>query len=149
MRAVALVMAVSLLGCFPHNPRARTISKWSEGAAIVAGIAMEAIVSNGADCDAMAMPGIPTRNSSCHNRAAILGGVGIALIFGGLLGFVATISTEPDEKPVPKVDIKVDPKPEAKPVIDPGFVKPATPTTPATPPTPTTPPAPAVEPTTN
>jgi len=121
MRAVALVVIASLVaGCFPHNKRARTISKYSEGGAIVAGIGLEYLTNSGADCDPMAQPGQST--SGCHSRATVYGDVGLSLILAGLLGFVATISTSPDEdepahavtvikaeKPAEKPDLKLPP----------------------------------------
>ena len=96
MRAVAaLLVSVSLLGCFPHNPKARTFAKAGEGVAILAGIGLSALGGTAADCDEMAMPGID--NSACHDKAKWLNAAGIVLIAGGLLGFVATVSTAEDE----------------------------------------------------
>ena len=67
MRGVALVLIASLMvGCFPHNKRAQTISKYSEGASIVAGIGLEFVVNTGADCDLMAQQGQPQNN--CHDQ---------------------------------------------------------------------------------
>lgn len=105
MRAsVALLVSISLLGCFPHNPRARTYAKAGEGAAILAGIAISAFAGTSADCDEMQMAGID--DSGCHTKAQWLGTAGIVLIVGGLLGFVATVSTA-EEDPAPKpVEIK-------------------------------------------
>ena len=98
MRAVvALLVSVSLLGCFPHNPKARTFAKAGEGAAILAGIGLSALAGTSADCDEMAMPGVD--NSSCHSRAKWLNAAGVVLIVGGLIGFVATVSTAEEEKP--------------------------------------------------
>jgi hypothetical protein len=110
---VALLVSVSMLGCFPHNPKARTYAKIGEGTAVVAGIAISAFANTGADCDEMAMPGVD--NSSCHNKAKWLTTTGVVLIVGGLLGFVATVSTAEDqEKPKP-IEIKdVSQKPAAK-----------------------------------
>ena len=54
--AVALVVSVALLGCFPHNPRARTYAKIGEGTALLAGIAVAAFANTGADCDEMVQP---------------------------------------------------------------------------------------------
>ena len=97
--AVALLVSISLLGCFPHNPRARTYAKAGEGASILAGIAISALAGTGADCDEMTMAGID--NSSCHTKAKWLTTTGVVLIVGGLLGFVATVSTA-EEEPAPK-----------------------------------------------
>jgi len=104
MRAVSLILALSLLGCFPHNRGARRISQLTEGGLIVSGIVLESFVKTGADCDQML--GGSTSSASCHSRNAVFGGVGVALILGGLLGFVATISTAKDDNEPPKVEIK-------------------------------------------
>jgi hypothetical protein len=108
-RAVALLLttSLSLLGCFPHNAHKRTLAQLGEGGAVVGGIAMEAMLNTGADCDAMTMPGAPP-DSNCHTNNTILGNIGVALILGGLLGFVATISTAEEEKAPPPVDIKAE-----------------------------------------
>lgn len=96
--AVALVASVALLaGCFPNNPRARTYAKYGEGAALIAGIAISAVANTGADCDETSMPG-PNVDDDCRRNAKILGTVGLLLILGGLLGFVATISTAEDQE---------------------------------------------------
>src|SRR5579862_2031211 len=97
MRAVALMISISLLGCFPHNARRRTYAELAEGGAIVAGIVSEYFVNTGADCDIMSEPGVP--DTACHTKASALGDIGVALIVGGLLGFVGTISTAEDEPP--------------------------------------------------
>jgi hypothetical protein len=136
MRAVALMLSIAVAGCFPHNPKARSIAKYSEGGLIVAGIGLEFLASTktGADCDAMAMAG--TNNSNCHTSGTILGGVGFALIMAGLTGFIATISTAEDaEKKAapPRIDIKAQPtaKPEVKlPQPTPEAPAPADPNTP-------------------
>lgn len=102
--AVALLVSISLLGCFPHNPRARTYAKAGEGAAILAGIAISALAGTAADCDEMTMVGVD--DSGCHTKAKWLTTTGVVLIVGGLLGFVATVSTA-EEDPAPKqVEIK-------------------------------------------
>jgi hypothetical protein len=107
MRAVALLLSVSLLGCFPHNAHHRTIAKLAEGGSLLAGIGLEAFVNTGADCDMMALPGMP--NPGCHTKATVVGDIGVALILAGLLGFVATVSTAEDEKPpAPTIEIKAD-----------------------------------------
>lgn len=96
--AVALVASVALLaGCFPNNPRARTFAKYAEGAALISGIAISAVANTGADCDEQIMPG-PNVDNDCRRNAKILGTVGLLLILGGLLGFVATISTAEDQE---------------------------------------------------
>jgi hypothetical protein len=125
MRAVAILLSVSLLGCFPHSARNRTIAKLSEGGALIAGIGLEAIASNGADCDQMVGPGFD--KGTCHTHAAWIGDAGVALILAGLLGFTATVSTTPDEKPEPRIDIKAEQKPAEKQdlKLPPGVTPPA------------------------
>jgi hypothetical protein len=102
MRIVGAVVAVSLVlaGCFPHNARYRTYSKWAEAGSLVAGIALAAAVNTGADCDTQGMAA--ENESSCKSTAAALGYVAVGLIVTGLLGFVATISTAEDEDGSPK-----------------------------------------------
>jgi hypothetical protein len=97
MRVVAAVVAVSVMlaGCFPHNARYRTYSKWAEAGSLVAGIALAAAVNTGADCDTQGTAA--DSESSCKSTAAALGYVAVGLIVAGLLGFVATVSTAEDE----------------------------------------------------
>jgi hypothetical protein len=127
MRAVALAVSVSLLSgaCFPHNPRARTYAKATEGAFLGAGIIMEALTNAGADC-MVSTPGEP--DSGCKDSASLYGGMGVVLILAGLLGFVATISTTPDDDDKPRQEIKA--KPPA-PVTEPVAAPPAPPAPPA------------------
>jgi hypothetical protein len=112
---VALLVSVSMLGCFPHNARNRTIAKATEGGAILAGIAISAFANTGADCDMVTMVGVD--ESGCHNTAQWASTAGVALIVGGLLGFVATVSTEEDDGAKPKpVEIKEEaPQAQTKP----------------------------------
>lgn len=117
--AVALLCSVAVLtGCFPNNPQHRTYAKYAEGTALIAGIAVSAFANTGADCDAMEEPG-PNVENNCRTKAKWLGTLGLALILGGLLGFVATISTAEDvelkkeqkqaiENPV-KTEVKLPP----------------------------------------
>jgi hypothetical protein len=103
---VALVVIVSMLGCFPHSPRKRTIAQIGEGTAILAGIAISAFANTTADCDNMdGVTGL-NQGDDCRNGAKWATTAGVALIVGGLLGFVATVSTaQEDAKPKP-VEIK-------------------------------------------
>ena len=113
MRAAAALLSISLLmfGCFPHDAHNRTIAQLIEGGSIAAGIGVEAFVSTGADCDSMGIPGQPV-DVNCHNRSSTWGGVGVALMLAGLLGFIATISTAEDDAPeAPRIDIKAKPEP--------------------------------------
>src|SRR5689334_8182572 len=83
--AVALLVSIAMLaGCFPHNERHRTYAKWAEGGALVSGIVISSLAQTGADCDKMEMAGV---ESNCRTKAKILGGIGMALILGGLVGF--------------------------------------------------------------
>ena len=101
--AVALFLTASMmLGCFPHDAHKRTLAQIAEGGAVVGGIALEAALGTGADCDMMTKIGAPP-DSNCHTNKTIFGNVGVALILGGLLGFVATISTAEEDKTPPKV----------------------------------------------
>lgn len=93
--AVALTLCFAMLGCFPHNPKHRQYAMYAEGAALVAGIAISAVANTGADCDARDMPG-PNVEDDCRSKAKILGTIGMTLILGGMLGFIATISTAED-----------------------------------------------------
>ena len=92
--AVALAVSISLLGCFPNNAQHRTYAKYAEGAALVGGIIISAVANTGADCDNDAMTGVMT---DCRDTAKWLSTAGVVLILGGLLGFVATISTAEDD----------------------------------------------------
>ncbi len=126
MRAVALMLSVGMLVCFPHNEQARTYAKYAEGGLILAGIGAEAIASRhtGAACDMMS--GQIGYDSGCHATSTIYGGVGLALILAGLTGFVATVSTAEDENPTPPaIDIKAQEKPAVK--LPPGVVPPSAP----------------------
>jgi len=108
--AAALLVSISLLGCFPHNPKARTYAKLGEGGAILTGIAISAFANTTADCDEMKMPGVD--DSGCRGKAQWLSTAGVVLVLGGLLGFVATVSTAEDEaKPKPVVLQDQTPKP--------------------------------------
>jgi hypothetical protein len=137
MRAVALIAAVSLFGCFPHNRKARMYSQIGEGALVVTGIVLESMVKTGADCDAMHT--IASGNSTCHDKNAVLGGVGLGLMLVGALGFVATISTAAEDKP-PTVQIKsADAAKEDHSKLSAPITKPAATPTTTTTPTPTPP----------
>lgn len=92
--AVALAVSISLLGCFPNNAQHRTYAKYGEGAALITGIVISAIANTGADCDQNRMTGVDT---NCRSTAQWLSTAGVVLILGGLLGFVATISTAEDD----------------------------------------------------
>jgi hypothetical protein len=105
--AVALLVSLSLLGCFPHNPKARTYAKIGEGTAILAGIAISAFANTTADCDEMSIPGL--EDSGCRSQAKWLSTAGVVLIVGGLLGFVATVSTAEDAQAPTPLDLQQEP----------------------------------------
>lgn len=110
MRIAAAVVAISVLatGCFPHNARYRSYAKWAEGGALVSGVVISGLSQTGADCDSMGATAMP--DASCHTTAKVLGTTGLFLIVGGLLGFVATVSTSEDEDDnKPKVIIEQRP----------------------------------------
>jgi hypothetical protein len=116
MRAVAILALTSLLGCFPHNHKARTYAKYGEGGALVSGVVLEFLANSGADCDQMAGP--LQSSSSCHTRATVIGDLGVALMLGGMLGFVATVSTAEDEDaPVRSTTVIKEDKPAEKPAV--------------------------------
>src|SRR5439155_26382641 len=114
MRATAaLVVLVFLAGCFPHNEKYRTYAKFGEGASLLTGIVMEGVIESGADWDAMQkVPGTnDSGNQSCHTKATALSAIGLVLILGGILGFVATVSTSPDDRaPAPTTTQNATPK---------------------------------------
>jgi hypothetical protein len=94
---VALLLSLSLAACFPNSAKHRTYAKLGEGAAMVAGIALLSTVKTGADCDEMRSVG--DTSSSCRGNAEIVSTIGLGLILAGLTGFIATVSTSPDDKP--------------------------------------------------
>jgi hypothetical protein len=112
--AVALLLASSLVaGCFPHNSRDRTIAEIVEGGIAVSGVVVEGFVHSGADCSMMAAPGEPPLK--CESNASVGGGIGVALILAGVVGFIATISSaEDDDKPA-VIEIKAKPEPAPAP----------------------------------
>lgn len=117
MRTAAGLLSLALVaGCFPHNPKARTYAKLTEGALIVGGIGMEFLANSrtGANCDTSGSLGMST--SDCKSTGSVLGGVGLGMILTGLTGFIATISTAEEEKPAPPpVEVKAAPeKPDVK-----------------------------------
>jgi hypothetical protein len=141
--AVALLCSVTVLvGCFPNNPQHRTYAKYAEGAALVAGIAVSAFANTGADCDQMEMPGPNVDDTSCRTNAKWLGTLGLFLILGGLLGFVATISTAEDVELKKEQQKSIENPVKSELKLPPGVTPPAkTQTPPPGESTPTTPPA--------
>jgi hypothetical protein len=94
--AVAVVLTLTLSACFPNSAKHRTYAKIGEGAALATGIGILYVANSGADCDESRMVGV---ESSCRTNASIIGTVGLGLILAGLGGFIATVSTAPDDKP--------------------------------------------------
>ncbi|MEO6775486.1 MAG: hypothetical protein ABI467_21165 [Kofleriaceae bacterium] len=134
--AVALMLAATLVpGCFPHNSRNRTIAEIVEGGVAVSGVVVESFVQSGADCDMTHAPGAPP--VSCKQNASLSGGIGVALILAGVIGFIATISTSEDDNDTPKpIEIKaapasLDPAPLAPAPLAPAPLAPAAPAAPA------------------
>jgi hypothetical protein len=122
MRAVASMLSVSLLsvsllGCFPHNEKARTYAKYVEGGLIVAGIGAEVLANRntGANCDMMS--GQIGYNADCHSKNEIYGGVGLGMILVGLTGFIATISTAEDDKSDEVQPVIIKAQDQAKPEV--------------------------------
>ena len=97
--AVAVALSLTLSACFPNSAKHRTYAKIGEGAALASGIGILYVANSGADCDQSRMVG---EDSSCRSNASIIGTVGLGLILAGLTGFIATISTSPDEPETPK-----------------------------------------------
>jgi hypothetical protein len=122
---VALLVSVSLLGCFPHSARNRRYAQLGEGAAILGGIVISAVSNTSADCDEMQVPGL--NDSSCQNKAQWMTTAGVVLIVGGLLGFVATVSTAEKAPPPKVVEIKEVPATPAKAETKPAETTVATP----------------------
>lgn len=112
---VASLLVLSLTACFPNSAKHRTYAKLGEGAAIAAGIGILYATNSGADCDEMRNVADET-SSSCRTNASILGGIGLGLILGGLAGFIATVSTSPDDKPEQPANT-LTPTPIARPSV--------------------------------
>lgn len=91
MRPVALLLSISLLGCFA-NPRHRTYAQVAEGVAIVGGIVLLAAVNTGADCEDGFTP-----DQDCEDRSRLVSNLGLGLILAGMIGFIVTVSTAPDD----------------------------------------------------
>lgn len=138
--ALVAAFAITTGACFPNNAHHRTIAKYAEGGAILAGIAILAVAKTGADCRT-AIANMP--DADCQNRAELVGDIGLGLLLTGLVGFIATVSTSEDDS----ANVGV---PAPQPVL-PTFVPPPAPApirTAPTAPVPTVqPPAPTPAPT--
>jgi hypothetical protein len=104
-----------MVGCFPNNAKHRTYAKLGEGALVASGIAMLAVTNTGADCSpVLGRPGVV----ECREKATIVGNVGLGMILVGMLGFVATVSTAPEDKTVaPLPEAPKAPMPVAVPEL--------------------------------
>lgn len=96
MRAVALLVIASLLGCFPHDAHKRTIAQLVEGGTLAAGIGMEYFANTSADCDLTKQMNGGV-GGSCGGVSQTIGSVGVGLILAGLVGFIVTISGAQDD----------------------------------------------------
>jgi len=94
--ATSLVLSLGLVSgaCFPNNARHRTVAKIAEGGVTIAGIVLLSGVGSPADCMSE-LPGVPNRD--CESRSSLLGNIGLGLILTGLVGFIVTVSTAPDD----------------------------------------------------
>lgn len=132
--AVALLLSLSLVGCF-KNPTHRTFAKIGEGVAIVGGIVLLASVNTGADCEEGGVGVMPDQD--CKDRASLISNIGLGLILAGMIGFVVTVSTSDEDSTTTAPTATPKAPAPAEPAA------PATPTpTPAPTPTPTTSPEP-------
>ncbi len=118
MRAIALVTSLSLLGCFPHDPHARMIAQISEGGAAALGVTILALTHTNADCEANNM-NIAMPDMSCQNKSNALSDIGLALMIGGLVGFIATVSSAEEDPPPPPTNVLTKPKEPLPPVKSP------------------------------
>jgi hypothetical protein len=102
MRWLAVLLTLSLLsGCFPNSHKHRTIAKITEGALVAGGVVILAVSNTQADCSGMSM--IPGVREDCESSAGTASALGLGMILVGLIGFVATVSTQPDDPPSPNV----------------------------------------------
>lgn len=152
--AVALSLTLSMLtgGCFPNNAKHRTIAKLVEGGVAVGGVVLLATVNTKADCMGLTSGDV---DQDCEDKAQLLSSLGLGMILVGLVGFIVTVSTAPDDKPettvttVPKPSPELAPAPATTPAAtEPSPPAPETPPTPPTPPTTPEPTPPGTTPTT-
>lgn len=109
MRSLTFVLVLGLFaGCF-HDARQRRYAKFGEGAAIAGGIVMLSFAGTGADCTAG--PAGRDAYDDCRTRATVIGDVGLGLILAGLLGFMVTAASAPDEAPPPPRALASGPQP--------------------------------------
>ncbi len=85
------MLTLSMVACFPGQPKHQRYAKLTEGGFLVGGIAILAVANTGADCDMMAR--LPGENADCKSSAGFQGGIGLAMILAGLVGFAATVAT--------------------------------------------------------
>ena len=140
--AIAFALSVSMLcgACFPESAKHRRIAKYAEGGAILTGIILSGIANTTADCKGEIAG---ETDVACEDRARILGYIGLGLIVGGLVGFIATVSTSGDDDLDQPVTTTTPPA-KVEPLKQPASPDPA----PAPAPAPDPAPAPAPDPTT-
>jgi len=109
MRAIAILVSLSLIGCFPHDAHKRTLAKYAEGGALLAGIGLEYAANSQADCDQMKVAGMA--DGSCGTKGAVIGDLGVGLMLAGLVGFIVTVSTSEEDSPPPPVTTTTVQKP--------------------------------------
>ncbi|MDX2088089.1 MAG: hypothetical protein SFX73_09570 [Kofleriaceae bacterium] len=137
--AFALTLATLAGGCFP-NSKHRTVAKVVEGGLAIGGVVLLATVNSSADCKGLVAG---DKDRACEDKAQLMSTLGLGMILTGLLGFVVTVSTAPDDKP--ETPVSTTPKPsttlEPAPVLTPAPAEPAPPAAPpASPANPETPP---------
>jgi hypothetical protein len=125
-----------LLGCFPNNAKHRQYAMYVEGGFLLGGVAILAVANTGADCDMSVGLGMP--KNDCKSSASLISGLGLALIIGGLVGFMGTVATTADDKTPTKTTTATTPTKPTAPPVTPTPIAPS-----LTPPPPAPTPAPA------
>jgi hypothetical protein len=101
MRWLAVLLSLSLCACFPNNNKHRTIAKLTEGGLVAGGVVLLAVSNTQADC--MGGDAFPGDRADCKSDAGRISTLGFGMILVGLIGFIATVSTQPDDPPSPNV----------------------------------------------
>lgn len=110
---------------------------------MLAGVVTLTLVNTTADCDANEMLGMEDEAESCRSKADAFSAIGLSALLIGLVGFIVTVSVEPDDDkpaattepktiatpPVTTTTTTTTPVTESGPVTEPAPVTPA----PATP----------------
>ena len=100
MRWLAVLLSLSLCACFPNNHKHRTIAKLTEGGLVAGGVVLLAVSNTQADCMGDMFPG---DQRECERDAGTISTIGFGMILVGLIGFIATVSTQPDDPPSPNI----------------------------------------------